>query len=230
MSATRDDAGAERFFDKLARTWSDRYRSDAAFSERPARFAEALGDLPPGAAVLDFGCGTGDVARRLFELGHRVTGADLSEAMIAVCRDRYSGTALEFVRVAGVGPLPFAAASFDAVIASSVLEYVRELEPLLAEFRRVLRPGGRLVVTVPDMRDPLRKREAWIRRVATAPVVAALLAQSRWAEGARYLALSVNRQPIAAWLGQLAKAGFECDRSLPECSGPLVMLRAWTAA
>lgn len=218
------DSEVARYFGGLAEQWNDRYRNDPSFAERLGRFGAAIADLPPGSDVLDFGCGTGDIARHLLAHGYHVTGLDRSEEMIAICKERHAGSGLCFTCHADPGSLPFPSASFDVVIASSVLEYVRELDPLLREIRRILRPGGRLVFTVPDIRHPIRRREAWLRRLVKMPGLSMLVLHSRWADGARYLALSVNRQPVSAWLAMLAKAGFAHDQSPPPCEGPLIML------
>lgn len=107
--------------------------------------------LPAAPAdVLDVGCGTGHVARLFAHLGHRVTGIDLADGMVAQARD-----------VVGADPAPavvpviqtgdavnpdFADASFDAVTARYVLWTLRESEVALANWRRILRPGGTLAI------------------------------------------------------------------------------------
>lgn len=103
--------------------------------------------LLPGEAVLDAGIGTGNFALRLAERGAEVVGVDFSrEALQAYCRKSSRGIAVE---ASLEEPLPFADAVFDRVTCLSVLFTLSRPGCALAlrEFRRVLKPGGDLVVT-----------------------------------------------------------------------------------
>ena len=116
-----------------------RFKPDLAAADvRLAALIAALGPLD-GLRVLDLGCGKGRFALALAALGAEVVGVDLSGAMLA--------------HAAGIGRaratarrLPFASAAFDAVVAVEMLEHVDAVAPVLREARRVLRPGGRLVI------------------------------------------------------------------------------------
>lgn len=113
--------------------------------ERPAMLALA-GDVA-GRRILDAGCGAGPLAAALRDRGAHVTGIDASAGMLALARRRLGGEA--DLRLADLGdPLPFADGAFDDVVASLVLHYLRDWAPTLAEMRRVLRPGGRLIASV----------------------------------------------------------------------------------
>jgi 2-polyprenyl-6-hydroxyphenyl methylase/3-demethylubiquinone-9 3-methyltransferase len=108
----------------------------------PARldfYLAALGEAP-GRLVLDAGCGGGLVAKGLAAAGARVVGVDRLPACLLVARravpDRFQPAAATLER------LPFADASFDAVVAADVLEHVPDLPAAVAELTRVLRPGG----------------------------------------------------------------------------------------
>lgn len=94
--------------------------------------------------VLDIGCGTGDLTRRIADAlpGACVIGIDNSAAMAAATRER-GLTA----HVASAGALPFEDATFDVVTASWMLYHVPDLDRALSEIVRVLRPGGRAVLT-----------------------------------------------------------------------------------
>lgn len=100
--------------------------------------------LPPGARLLDAGCGSG---RELDELAARgrATGVDVSE--VAVARARARGH--DDVHRAAIERLPFADGTFDLVTCLDVVEHTPDDRAALAELRRVTRPGGTLVVTVP---------------------------------------------------------------------------------
>lgn len=96
------------------------------------------------AVILDVGCGTGSNLAAFSALG-RTTGVDLSPEALSFCRAR----GVERVTFSQVERLPFPDASFDVVTAMDVLEHVDDDLAALAELRRVLRPGGLLLATVP---------------------------------------------------------------------------------
>lgn len=218
-------AGARAFFDGLAGGWAERYRNDPAMAARLARFTNALaGRVAPGAAVLDFGCGAGVIARWLAGQGYAMSGCDLSAEMVQEARSAAAELSIRF-DTCGHGPLPYADGAFAAVVSSSVLEYVVDLDATLAELRRVLAPGGWLLVTVPDSRHPHRRKEALRRALLRLPFVGAWLARSRWAEGAAYLRLSCNRMTPRGWLHQLQTHGFHAEPPAA-CDGPLLLLAA----
>ena len=105
--------------------------------------------------MLDLGCGTGELARHLAGAGLRVTGCDISANMLGQAAAADPAGAAEWIQLdPDWRTLPFATASFDAVVAASVLEYVGSPAAVLRECARVLRPGGVLLCTVPDPRAP----------------------------------------------------------------------------
>ncbi|MFG2137684.1 class I SAM-dependent methyltransferase [Streptomyces sp. NPDC048650] len=113
------------------------------------KLADALGQ-PPGARVLDAGCGVGDVAGHLARhFGLRVCGVDVLDRDIAVARRRARRRGLSDLltfRPGNYTDLPFPAGSFDAVYTMETLVHAAAAETVLREFHRVLRPGGRLVM------------------------------------------------------------------------------------
>lgn len=116
-----------------------------AYYERPAMLTLA-GDVA-GRRILDAGCGAGPLAAGLRDRGAIVTGIDVSARMLALARQRLGDdVALHLVDL--TDRLPFADGAFDDVVASLVLHYLEDWEPALAEMRRVLRPGGRLIASV----------------------------------------------------------------------------------
>jgi SAM-dependent methyltransferase len=116
-----------------------------AYYERPAILALA-GEVT-GRRILDAGCGAGPLFEALRDRGAILTGFDASPGMIAVARRRLGdGADLQVADLSS--PLPFPDGAFDDVIASLVLHYLEDWGPVLAEFRRVLKPGGRVIVAV----------------------------------------------------------------------------------
>ena len=93
--------------------------------------------------VLDIGCGEGQVARLAIDVGaSRVVGVDPTSAQLALAQKRAGGP--NYGR-ADAAALPFAAASFDAVVACLVFEHIDAVDEALAEVGRVLRPAGRFL-------------------------------------------------------------------------------------
>ena len=110
--------------------------------ERIPIFQEAIGR---GRRVLDLGCRSGALARHFLE-GNEVVGLDVDRAALA----KAAALGIEPVEANVEEPLPFADASFDAVVAGELLEHLQFPEALVAEAHRVLRPGGALVGSVPN--------------------------------------------------------------------------------
>ena len=96
-----------------------------------------------GKRVLDLGCAGGFMAEALDARGARVTGLDPAGEAIAAARAHARAGGREIAYETGVGEaLPYADADFDAVVCVDVLEHVGDLQQVLAETARVLRPGG----------------------------------------------------------------------------------------
>jgi ubiquinone/menaquinone biosynthesis C-methylase UbiE len=112
---------------------------------RPA-MVELAGDVQ-GRRVLDAGCGSGPLFEDLRAKGAIVTGFDSSPVMLELARQRLGDDA--DLQVADLSqPLPFTDATFDDVVVSLVLHYLQDWTGPLAELRRVLKPGGRLLLSV----------------------------------------------------------------------------------
>ena len=111
----------------------------------PAHLARFVTRLDPVGEALDIGCGDG----RLTELlpAERVTGADVSTVALKRARRRLPDA--RFVELAPDSPLPLETSAFDLVLCAETLEHVRDVQLLLSEARRVLRPGGALALTTP---------------------------------------------------------------------------------
>ncbi|MFD9723638.1 class I SAM-dependent methyltransferase [Streptomyces sp. NPDC059072] len=141
------DGGQVNFYDGFAEAYSAENENNLvnAYYERPAMPALA-GDVR-GRRILDAGCGSGPLSAALRDLGADVTGLDVSSGMLEQARRRLGDDVA--LHVADLrDPLPFTDGAFDDVVASLVLHYLEDWGPTLAELRRVLRPGGRLIASV----------------------------------------------------------------------------------
>ena len=140
---------------RLARAGYDIYRD---FVNTPA-FFELLPDVT-GRRVLDVGCGEGYNTRLLAERGARVVGIDIAERFIeyAIAEERREPRGIEY-RIASAVELPFDAASFDGGTAFMSLMDIPELERVMAESFRVIRPGGffQFSITHPCFDTPFRR-------------------------------------------------------------------------
>ncbi|MFJ7770246.1 class I SAM-dependent methyltransferase [Streptomyces sp. NPDC097107] len=95
--------------------------------------------------VLDLGCGTGTLSLLAAEQGHRVTGVDLSPAMVARARAKLAGRDAVFITGDAAAP-PVGGQRFDAVLVRHVLWTLPDPGRALRHWRELLRPGGRLVL------------------------------------------------------------------------------------
>ncbi len=146
--ANVDATDAKDFISRL-----DRMQSDEGFGAYKRQNFQSL-QLSPGAKVADIGCGAGDDAAALAGLvgpeGH-ATGVDISSSMIEEAGKRFANIEnLDFV-TAPADSLPFETGSLDAIRADRVLIHVPDPQAAITEMLRVLKPGGRIALSEPDM-------------------------------------------------------------------------------
>jgi SAM-dependent methyltransferase len=154
-------------WDDRAERWHARAEANALAADRGVeldRIWDAL-RLNRDARLLDAGCGTGQWAIALAERGVRVTGIDLSPEMIRFARDDAHARGLEIEwRTGDVTQLADPLAVFDAIHARVLLQFLPDIPAALRELRRVLKPGGRLLVSVPGALSPIY-RASWMRHL-----------------------------------------------------------------
>jgi SAM-dependent methyltransferase len=167
--------------------------------------AEYLSGREPGVA-LDAACGTGRFAEFLARRGHEVVGVDSSPDMLALARRRVPEG--EF-HLGELDRLPLPDDSVDVIVCALALDHVPRLEPVLAEFVRVLRPGGDLVIS--DVHHELLTRGS--------------VMTLRGPAGEPYIAASY-RHPLGDYLRPALSLGLQvrrCEepRAVPTVSQPL---------
>ena len=205
-----DHMGVQALFDAKAAGWPAKYGPAGQLTGRLARFAGAVKHrVDTGGAVLDLGCGSGELARHLAAAGYRVTGCDIAPRMLSRAAAADYAHAVTWVTLAaGWRVLPFEPGSVDAVVAASVLEYVPDPFAVLRECARVLRPGGDLLCSVPDVAHPVRWLEWPLVLAARTPL--GLLARSTWPRLGWYLAYlraSRQRRRLRWWHAAGGRAG-----------------------
>ncbi len=118
------------------------------FASRRDMVLRLIGDISPDTAILEVGCSGGPLLLKLAEMGCTdLTGIDVSDAAIELSHKR----GFENTSVMDGANLTFDDQRFDLLIASDVLEHIEDHERALAEWYRVLRPGGRAIIFVPAL-------------------------------------------------------------------------------
>lgn len=212
-----DGERSAREYDAMATAYSAVNLEGAfnAYYERPAMIG-LLGDVS-SCRVLEVGCGAGPLTAWLVDHGATVTAMDVSPSMLGLARQRV-GTAATFHLADAAQPLAFAAdGEFDVVVASLVLHYLEDWEPVLAEFRRVLKPDGNVLFSThhPASDWQLHSRDDYF---------AVKEVSETWTLGSEDFVVTFWRRPLTEITGAIAAAGFVIDRLVePE---PVPELRA----
>lgn len=145
-----DDIASKTSWERLYQGKPDRISYN--FASRQRAVEELLEPYAAG-KVLDVGCGSGDLVVFYVTKGLCYTGVDLSSSMIERANSNYSefvGEKKAFFQVADCENLPFKDGEFDALSAVALIEYLPEPAKALGEIYRVLKPGGYLLITVPN--------------------------------------------------------------------------------
>lgn len=108
------------------------------------------GEMARGLRAMDFGCGSGYGTIILADEAAHVVGADASPRAIEFCSEHHAKPNLEFKKITPNQRLPFDDGAFDVISSFQVIEHVPDVPPYLAELKRVLKPGGKLLITTPN--------------------------------------------------------------------------------
>jgi 2-polyprenyl-3-methyl-5-hydroxy-6-metoxy-1,4-benzoquinol methylase len=126
----------------------ERLPPDLAPPDLAMRLAFARAEVTSQDRVLDLGCGQGDLTAELQRMGATAMGVEVAQAAIDRARTHHPG--LTFALAPIDGELPLGDGVFDVIWASEVIEHVADTARWLSEVRRVLTPGGRLLLTTPN--------------------------------------------------------------------------------
>lgn len=132
---------------------------------------QAVGDVA-GLVVVDLGCGTGRHTAWLVAAGARVSALDFSAGMLAEAKRKLADKQVTLIQHDLHLPLPFADGEFDLAVSGLVLEHLVDLRAFFGEVRRVLRAGGRAVVSAMHPAMFLRSSQARFTDPTSGEVVA----------------------------------------------------------
>jgi ubiquinone/menaquinone biosynthesis C-methylase UbiE len=150
-----------QFHEDLANQWEEKYDKHT-FNKRLGSLLSLVDGINlQSSKMLDAGCGTGTITRKIVDYGCSVVGVDASPAMIELAaslshKDK-NANLMSFQLIDTIAELPFEDNYFDGVICSSVLEYLDEPVKAIRELNRVLKPNGVCLLSVPN-------KTSWLRR------------------------------------------------------------------
>ena len=144
--AAWDPKKYEAWYETPLGSVSDRLEQELVFS---------MAGVKDGERVLDAGCGTGIYSIELAKEGAKVTGLDASLGMLEWARAKAgrAGRKIDLIK-ADARNIPFPDGHFDLVLSVCMLCFVRERQAALLEMKRVLRPGGKVVIAMLNSRSP----------------------------------------------------------------------------
>ena len=122
---------------------------------------------PPRSKILDLGCGNGISARLLNQADFDVVGTDISPLFLKEARN-WENSRLRY-QVCDVLELPFESDTFDVICSNELVEHLPDVETALREMIRVVRKGGRIVISGPNLCSPLIPLFDWIRLMSGKP-------------------------------------------------------------
>ncbi|MEQ6377925.1 class I SAM-dependent methyltransferase [Bacillaceae bacterium S4-13-56] len=138
---------AEKQWDGRASFWNKNSKSMWDEGSRKTIIPKFENHVPKGAKVADLGCGDGYGSYLLHNRGYKVIGLDLSKEMIDKANERLEDQTLHFIQ-GDITSLPFESESFNAVLCVNAMEWVRHPIEALMEMKRIVKPGGKLLIGI----------------------------------------------------------------------------------
>jgi ubiquinone/menaquinone biosynthesis C-methylase UbiE len=157
MNDHQEEAAARQHFDATSEYWHDIYFRSEAYTGYSLRkqhhfILQQAAQIEGTRHILDVGCGAGVTVVALAQAGYTASGVDIAPRMIERAQQwaQHEGARCDF-NVASARVLPYGDGQFDLVFALGLLSNVQDDRAVLAEMRRVLKPGGTLLVTVANL-------------------------------------------------------------------------------
>lgn len=170
MENTRQQREVEhgvRILDKALKVWGHDSRAGRMRIQRRVDFMVSAGGIAPGKKLLEVGCGTGQFTRLLAETGADITAIDISPDLLDVARSQVKFPNVKF-QVMDAESLPGLADGFiDLAVGNAVLHHMT-LAKTLGSLYRVLKPGGKIIFSEPNMLNPqmaVQKNIPFIKRM-----------------------------------------------------------------
>lgn len=216
LSVSEQKGRVKTAFDLQASFWQAGYATVRSFRQynflirRQYVLELLLVDARPG-RYLDIGCASGDYLPALLERSYEVWGIDIAPAMVAKARERFGTSELLHLSVGDIEHLDSPDGFFDGVICAGVVEYLSEDRKALAEIWRVLKPGGVVVLTVPNGLSPFMMLDRiihWFLRSAGALLSALGIFERILGRPRRNRSFTHRRYVPSRWNTQLARMGF----------------------
>lgn len=194
----------EQFYDRMTEVY-DPPMTHRHFLEddRYANIIDSVADGPAAQLILDAGCGNGWLAS-MYKGPHAVVGLELADNNLV----RIQALGIHAVKYnLDAPPLPFADGVFDTVVCSETLEHIFAPDLLLAEILRVLKPGGRAILTVPNLHSFRNRFDMLVGKWT--PFVEYRIADDPDDQLAQVGVQHIHHYTIAGMKGILAKLGYD---------------------
>lgn len=185
---------SEKYFEKVADQWDQMRRS--FFTDKVREVAVAKAGIQPGKLAADIGAGTGFITEELVKNGVKVIAVDQSKAMLEKMKKKFGRFDTVEYRIGQFNNLPIQDESVDYIFANMYLHHVDLPQVAIEEMARVLKPGGKVVVTDMDEHEFefLRKEQ-----------------HDRW--------LGFKREDIERWFKEAGLKNVKVDCVGEECCG-----------